>query len=148
MARSGMPRRWAFVCLNERDPAHPRGSCAGRGAAQVFEELREESGRQGLTDVKIVAAGCLEACMVGPVVYVAPDDVWYGGVTVEDVGSLVRDHLDGGAPLEPLRIGAEEFELSPLAGRDQLPLGVIPPVGTSVEAPAATQAQVEPPVEP
>jgi len=128
MARSGMPRRWAFVCLNERDPAHPRGSCAGRGAAQVFEELREETGRQGLTDVKIVAAGCLEACMVGPVIYVAPDDVWYGGVTVEDVEPLVRDHLDGGEPLEPLRIGAEEFELSPLAGRDRLPLGVIPPV--------------------
>jgi (2Fe-2S) ferredoxin len=131
-----MPRRWAFVCLNERDPAHPRGSCAGRGAAQVFEELREETGRQGLTDVKIVAAGCLEACMVGPVVYVAPDDVWYGGVTVEDVGSLVLDHLDDGVPLEPLRIGAEEFELSPLAGRDQLPLGVIPPVA------------ITPPVEP
>jgi (2Fe-2S) ferredoxin len=128
MARSGMPRRWAFVCLNERDASHPRGSCAGRGAAAVFEELREETGRQGLTDVKVVAAGCLEACMVGPVVYVAPDDVWYGGVTVEDVAALVRDHLDGGTPIEPLRIGREEFELSPLAGRDQLPLGVIPPV--------------------
>jgi len=128
MARSGMPRRWAFVCLNERDPSHPRGSCAGRGAAGVFEALREETGRQGLTDVKIVAAGCVEACMVGPVVYVAPDDVWYGGVTVEDVETLVRDHLDGGDPIEPLLIGREEFELSPLAGRDQLPLGVIPPI--------------------
>ena len=128
MARSGMPRRWAFVCLNERDPSHPRGSCAGRGAALVFDALREETGRQGLTDVKVVAAGCVEACMVGPVVYVAPDDVWYGGVTVEDVEGLVRDHLDGGDPIEPLRIGREEFELSPLAGRDQLPPGVIPPV--------------------
>jgi (2Fe-2S) ferredoxin len=130
-----MPRRWAFVCLNERDAAHPRGSCAGRGAQLVFDELREETGRQGLTDVKIVAAGCLEACMVGPVVYVAPDDVWYGGVTVEDVEALVRDHLDGGDPMEPLRIGHEEFELSPLAGRDQLPLGVIPPVQPPVQPP-------------
>jgi len=129
MARSGMPRRFAFVCLNERDPAHPRGSCAARGGAAVFEALREESGRQGLTDVKVVASGCVEACMVGPVVYIAPDDVWYGGVTVEDVPALVADHLDGGRPVEPLRIGAEEFALSPLAGRDALPPGVIPPVG-------------------
>jgi (2Fe-2S) ferredoxin len=129
MARTGMPRRFAFVCLNERAPGHPRGSCAGRGAAAVFDALREETGRQGLTDVKVVAAGCLEACMVGPVVYVAPDDVWYGGITVEDVPALVAEHLDGGVALEPLRIGREEFELSPLAGRDQLPPGVIPPVG-------------------
>ena len=127
MARSGMPRRFAFVCLNERDAAHPRGSCAGRGAAAVFDALREETGRQDLTDIKIVAAGCLEACMVGPVVYVAPDDVWYGGVTVDDVEQLTTEHLDAGAPLELLRIGREEFELSPLAGRDQLPPGVIPP---------------------
>jgi (2Fe-2S) ferredoxin len=94
----------------------------------VFEAMRDATGEQGLTDVKIVASGCVEACMVGPVVYVAPDDVWYGGVTVEDAEGLVRDHLDGGAPIEPLRIGAEEFALSPLAGRDQLPPGVIPPV--------------------
>ena len=127
MARTGMPRRWAFVCLNRRDAGHPRGSCAARGAGAVFEALREETGRQGLTDVKVVAAGCLEACMVGPVVYVAPDDVWYGGVTVEDVPALVAEHLDGGRPLEPLRIGAEEFALSPLAGRSDLPPGVIPP---------------------
>ncbi len=128
MARTGMPRRWAFVCLNRRDDGHPRGSCAARGAGAVFDELREETGRLGLTDVKIVAAGCVEACMVGPVVYVAPDDVWYGGVTVEDVPSLVADHLDGGRPVEPLRIGAEEFALSPLAGRSDLPPGIIPPV--------------------
>ena len=95
-----MPRRWAFVCLNERDASHPRVSCAGRGAAGVFEAMREETGRQGLTDVKVVAAGCLEACMVGPVVYVAPDDVWYGGVTLDDVEGLVREHLDGGAVVE------------------------------------------------
>jgi (2Fe-2S) ferredoxin len=129
MARSGMPRRWAFVCLNERDAAHPRGSCAGRGAAAVFDALREETGSQGLTDVKVVAAGCLEACMVGPVIYVAPDDVWYGGVTVGDVPQLTMEHLSGGSPIELLRIGREEFELSPLAGRDQLPPGVIPPAG-------------------
>jgi (2Fe-2S) ferredoxin len=127
MARAGMPRRWAFVCVNDRDASHPRGSCAGRGGAAVFDAMREETGRQGLTDVKVVAAGCLEACMVGPVVYVAPDDVWYGGITVDDVEELVTHQLDAGAPIEPLRIGREEFELSPLAGRDQLPPGVIPP---------------------
>lgn len=66
--------------------------------------------------------------MVGPAVYVAPDDVWYGGVTVEDVAQLVREHLVDGTPVEFLKIGDEEFKLSPLAGRSDLPPGVIPPV--------------------
>jgi (2Fe-2S) ferredoxin len=98
------------------------------GAAGVFEALREETGRQGLVDVKVVASGCLEPCMVGPTVYVAPDDVWYGGVTVQDVPTIVAQHLADDQPVEFLRIGREEFELSPLAGRSDLPPGEIPPV--------------------
>ncbi len=127
MARAGMPSRFVFVCINERPPEHPRPSCLRRGASGVFEALREETGRQGLVDVKVIASGCMEPCMVGPTVYVAPDDVWYGGVTVEDVPELVSEHLAAGRPVEFLRIGAQEFELSPLQGRSDLPPGVIPP---------------------
>ncbi|MFA9444347.1 ferredoxin [Egicoccus sp. AB-alg6-2] len=127
MARVGMPRKWVFVCINERPEEHPRPSCIRRGAAGLFEAMREETGRQGLVDIKVVASGCLEPCMVGPTVYVAPDDVWYGGVTVEDVPRIVEEHLAGDRPVEFLRIGREEFELSPLQGRTDLPPGMIPP---------------------
>ncbi len=127
MARAGMPRKFVFVCINERPHEHPRPSCIRNGSADVFEAMREETGRQGLVDVKVVASGCLEPCMVGPTVYVAPDDVWYGGVTVADVPQLVADHLANDEPVEFLRIGREEFELSPLEGRSDLPPGEIPP---------------------
>lgn len=128
MARVGMPSRWVFVCLNERPAEHPRPSCTRNGSGPLFEAFREETGRQGLVDVKVVASGCLEPCMVGPAVYVAPDDVWYGGVTVDDVSTIVSEHLRDGEPVEFLRIGRAEFELSPLAGRSDLPPGEIPPV--------------------
>jgi (2Fe-2S) ferredoxin len=128
VARIGMPRRFVFVCVNERPTEHPRPSCIRNGSAEVFEAIREETGRQGLVDVKVVATGCLEPCMVGPAVYVAPDDVWYGGVTLDDVPGIVEQHLAGGEPVEFLRIGPTEFELSPLAGRSDLPPGLIPPV--------------------
>jgi (2Fe-2S) ferredoxin len=128
MARAGMPRKFVFVCINERPAEHPRPSCIRRGSAGLFEALREETGAQGLVDVKIVASGCLEPCMVGPTIYVAPDDVWYGGVTLEDVPLLVEQHLRDDRPVEFLRIGRPEFELSPLAGRSDLPPGEIPPV--------------------
>ncbi len=106
------PSKFVFVCINERDPAHPRPSCYGNGSADVFNALREEQGRRLATDVKIVAGGCLEACMVGPVVAVFPDDVWYGGVIEEDV-SEIMDHLEGGPPVERLMIGDAEFDLRP-----------------------------------
>lgn len=127
MARVGMPRKFVFVCVNERSEEHPRPSCIRNGSGGVFEAIREETGRQGLIDVKVVASGCLEPCMVGPAVYVAPDDVWYGGVTVDDVPQLVEDHLMNDEPVDFLRIGRPEFELSPLAGRRDLPPGMIPP---------------------
>ncbi|MFP4148373.1 MAG: (2Fe-2S) ferredoxin domain-containing protein [Nitriliruptoraceae bacterium] len=123
-----MPTRFVFVCVNERPEEHPRPSCLRRGSARVFEELREQTGAHGLVDIKVIATGCMEPCMVGPAIYVAPDDVWYGGVTVEDVPQLVEQHLRDGQPVEFLRIGREEFELSPLAGRSDLPPGEIPPV--------------------
>jgi len=128
MARAGMPRKFVFVCINERPAEHPRPSCIPRGSAGLFEAIREETGAQGLVDVKVVATGCLEPCMVGPIIYVAPDDVWYGGVTLDDVPLLVEQHLRDDQPVEFLRIGREEFELSPLAGRSDLPPGEIPPV--------------------
>jgi (2Fe-2S) ferredoxin len=127
VARVGMPRKFVFVCINERPEEHPRPSCLRRGSAGLFEAIREETGRQGLVDVKVIATGCLEPCMVGPAIYVAPDDVWYGGVTVEDVPQIVTEHLTNDTPVEFLRISREEFALSPLEGRADLPPGMIPP---------------------
>lgn len=123
-----MPRKFVFVCINERPEEHPRPSCIRRGAAPLFEAFRETTGQLGLVDVKVVASGCLEPCMVGPTVYVAPDDVWYGGVTLADVAQICEDHLRDDQPVEFLRIGPEEFQLSPLQGRADLPPGAIPPV--------------------
>ena len=117
------PSSFAFVCINQRDPTHPRPSCAARGGAELFNALREEQGRRAaagmgapgrrpVTEVKVVASGCLEACMVGPVVAVFPDDVIYGGVIPDDVPAIM-DHLQGGPPVTVLRIGDEEFDLRP-----------------------------------
>lgn len=128
MARAGMPRKFVFVCVNDRPEEHPRGSCSQRGSNGLFDAFREATGELGMIDVKVVATGCLEPCMVGPAVYVAPDDVWYGGVTIADVPQICSEHLRDDVPVEFLRIGREEFELSPLAGRSDLPPGVIPPI--------------------
>ncbi|MFN2557912.1 MAG: ferredoxin [Nitriliruptorales bacterium] len=123
MARAGMPEKFVLICVNERPAEHPRGSCIRRGSGDVFNAFRELSGQRGL-NVKVTFTGCLEPCMVGPTVLVLPDYVWYGGVTVDDVPLIVDQHLIAGQPVEWLRIGPTEFELSPLEGRsDPLPGG-------------------------
>jgi (2Fe-2S) ferredoxin len=103
------PEKYVFVCLNQRPPGHWKGSCLDRGAADVFNALREEVGRRVLTGVKVVATGCMEGCLAGPALLVVPDLVWYGGVTEADVPAIVEQHLVGGKPVEMLRLGPEDF---------------------------------------
>ena len=89
-------RRWPCqknMCSSASTSApegHPKGSCLDRGAADVFNALREEQGRRLLTSVKVVATGCMEGCLAGPALLVVPDNVWYGGVTEADVPELVE----------------------------------------------------------
>jgi (2Fe-2S) ferredoxin len=105
----GQPEHYVFVCLNQRPAGHPKGSCLDRGAAGVFEALREEQGARLLTNVKVVATGCVEGCLSGPVMLVVPDNVWYGGVTEADVPAIVEQHLIGGEPVELLRLEPDDF---------------------------------------
>jgi (2Fe-2S) ferredoxin len=103
------PERYVFVCLNQRPAGHPKGSCLDRGAGQVFEALREELGRRLMTNVKVVASGCVEGCLAGPTMLVVPDNVWYGGVTEADVPAIFDQHLVGGEPVEMLRLDPDDF---------------------------------------
>jgi (2Fe-2S) ferredoxin len=101
--------KWVFVCLNQRPAGHPKGSCMDRGATDVFNALREEQGARLLTNVKVVASGCVEGCTAGPTLLVAPDNVWYGGVTEADVPLIVEQHLVNNEPVDFLRLEPEDF---------------------------------------
>ena len=111
-----MPERYVFVCINERPADHPRGSCSLKRSGDIFSELREVTGERRLENVKVTFSGCLEACPLGPVVAVYPDNVWYGGVTVEDVRLIVEQHLEGGRPVDFLQLTPEDFDAMPQPG--------------------------------
>lgn len=113
----GKPERYVFVCTNERPEGHPKGSCVGRGCLDVFQQLRDLQGEKGLANFKVVATGCLEPCLAGPTLYVAPDDVWYGGVTVADVETIIDQHLTAGRPVEFLTLTDDDFERSQRAAK-------------------------------
>lgn len=81
----------AFVCLGGK-------ACPGAGAEAIWAALKEGIGSRGLSDrVRVNKAGCMGQCGHGPMVCVYPANVWYAGVTPEDLPALL-DHLAGGKP--------------------------------------------------
>jgi (2Fe-2S) ferredoxin len=106
--------RHVFICINERDPADPRGCCAAKGGAEVAEAFKHKLHERGLKRiVRPNKAGCLDQCARGVTVVVYPEGTWYGGVTVADVDEIIERHIVGGTPVERLRLRPEQ-----LTGRD------------------------------
>jgi (2Fe-2S) ferredoxin len=97
-------RRHVFVCLNERDPNDPKGSCKHRGSDAVFKALKEGAAKAGLKDVRINRAGCLDHCEFGPTVVVYPEAVWYHVPDAEDAKEILDSHVVGGKVVERLLI--------------------------------------------
>jgi (2Fe-2S) ferredoxin len=98
-------QRHVFVCTNRREPGSPKGDCASKGSEEVrevFKRLLHEKGLKGR--MRANAAGCLDQCARGITVVVYPEQVWYGGVKVEDVPEIVEQHLIAGVPVERLRM--------------------------------------------
>jgi (2Fe-2S) ferredoxin len=79
--------------------------------------LKQELHKRGLSkQIRANTAGCMDACEFGPTVVVYPDNVWYGGVKLEDVPEIIERHLIGGEPVERLRIKFPPRPLVPLKG--------------------------------
>ncbi len=95
--------RHVFVCTNERAADNPRGCCKTKGATDVRDKLKQELTARGLAKmIRANNAGCLDQCAMGVAIVVYPEQVWYGGVTVDDVVEIVERHLIGGQLVERL----------------------------------------------
>ena len=96
-------QRHVFVCINERPADHPKGCCKAKGGVEVRDKLKAELSARGISKViRANNAGCLDQCEHGVSVVVYPEQVWYGGVTVDDIPEIVDQHLVGGHVVERL----------------------------------------------
>ncbi len=87
-------KRKVFVC---------RGTgCVSGGGDAVYEALRAELKKQGVTGAEIDFTGCHGFCQQGPNVVVEPDGIFYTHVDADDAADIVTSHLRDGKPVERL----------------------------------------------
>lgn len=104
-------QRHIFVCTNRRPDGHPKGCCASKGSEEIRAAFKAELEKRGIKgQMRANAAGCLDTCTFGVSVVVYPEGVWYGGVKLEDVPTIVEEHLVGGKPVERLLMPLKKKE--------------------------------------
>jgi len=99
-----------FVCCNCRAPGHRRGCCdpdASEALRNRFKAVLKQHDLGPL--VRANKAGCLDQCERGPTVVIYPQQVWYGGVKLEDVPRIVEETILGGRVLPDLLIPAAQL---------------------------------------
>ncbi len=94
-----------FICTNQRDGSHPRGSCDASGTGELLKLFKSAVASRGLKSrVRANKAGCMDQCEHGPTVAVYPEAVWYGGVTPADINEIMDEHIIGGRPVKRLML--------------------------------------------
>jgi len=94
-------RYHVYVCDQKKSEGVP--CCSARGSVRVIEALRQQVAAAGLDgEVQITTCGSLGLCERGPNIVVYPEAVWYSGVQVEDVATIVQEHFKHGRPVESL----------------------------------------------
>ena len=99
-----------FVCENKRPDGHPKGCCADKNGVEIRALIKKRLKELGLSSsIRANAAGCLDACEHGATVVVYPEQIWYGGVTLDDVEQIIEEHLVNNKPVERLKIKDKKF---------------------------------------
>ena len=86
-------RMHVFVCINEREHDHPRGSCGSKESLVILGKLKSKARESGLNDVRVNKSGCLNRCESGPTCVVYPEGTWYSLPDDEEGLSSILKHL-------------------------------------------------------
>ena len=78
------------------------GCRASRGE-EIVENLKQAVADNSMEEqIQVVRTGCFGFCEKGPIVKMIPDNTFYVGVTPEDAGEIISEHLVKGRKVERL----------------------------------------------
>jgi NADH:ubiquinone oxidoreductase subunit F (NADH-binding)/(2Fe-2S) ferredoxin/NAD-dependent dihydropyrimidine dehydrogenase PreA subunit len=77
--------------------------CVSCGAFKIREAFETEIKKRGLeNEVRVVQTGCNGFCERGPLVLIAPDQIFYCSLKPENIPNLVEEHFLKGRPVKNL----------------------------------------------
>ena len=77
--------------------------CTSSHSHDIVDKLKEEVKANGIeNDVQIIMTGCFGLCALGPIMIVYPEGCFYSMVKVEDLPTIVKEHLVDGTPVKSL----------------------------------------------
>lgn len=77
--------------------------CVSAKGLNIHDALKKELKERNLeNEYLVVKTGCNGFCAVGPIIVVQPQGVFYQKVGMEDIASIIDDHLLGGKIVEKL----------------------------------------------
>ena len=99
------PKFHIFVCTSSRINGQQKGYCHSKESVDLVMKFMEEIEERDLGgDVFVNNTGCFGICEQGPIVVVYPGGTWYKGVTVDDVETIMEEHIEGGNVVTRLEI--------------------------------------------
>ncbi len=85
--------------------------CSSSNSALIYDKFQEVLIKYGLQDeVKVVKTGCFGLCQKGPIVAVHPDGIYYSHVKVDDVETIVSEHLYKGRVVKSLELSDVDYK--------------------------------------
>jgi NADH-quinone oxidoreductase subunit F len=77
--------------------------CVSAGAFSIRDELRALLAKEKLQDRwLVIGTGCNGFCAMGPILVVQPEGIFYQKLDAEGLARVVKEHLQGGQPVEAL----------------------------------------------
>jgi NADH-quinone oxidoreductase subunit F/NAD(P)H dehydrogenase (quinone)/NADP-reducing hydrogenase subunit HndC len=77
--------------------------CHATGSLKVKDALEQEIAAKQLGDkIEVVETGCNGFCAMGPLMVVHPGDIFYQKIKIDDIPTIVEQHLINGKPVEKL----------------------------------------------
>lgn len=105
-------RKHILVCVREREADSPKGSCSRCGGDQIRKRFADLLKQHGLkSEMRASKTECLDACELGAIVVIYPDDLWYTQVQIEDVDKIFAASVLQEGVYEPRIATAESWEL-------------------------------------
>ena len=96
-------KKYIFICTNVRKDKNKR-SCGNENTLYLKKYMKEKIKEEGLKEVRVNSAGCLNRCKKGPLMVIYPKGVWLKFKNKSDIDLIIKACISEDKDIESLTI--------------------------------------------